>query len=185
MAKVAILSGSPNKQSRLYGLIGAAEQELVRTGHHVDIIHVAELPADDLLRANFSSEAIQAALTLVKEADVVIVASLVYKAAYTGILKTFLDLIPERGLADKLLLPLFVGGSTAHLLAVEYALKPVLSALGGRHILGGVYAVDQSVARKDNGGFELAEETAERLGLALNELEEEAEWRQRRRRHSF
>ena len=151
MAKVLIISGSPIRQSRLYGLIGEASAFLEAAGHQVETLHVAELPAEDLLKANFGSEAVKEAQGLVAEADAVIVASPVYKAAYSGILKTFLDLVPERGLDDKLALPLFVGGTIAHLLAVEYALKPVLAALGSRHILGGVYAVDQAIERLRRG----------------------------------
>lgn len=180
MSSIVIISGSPNKTSRLYGLIDAAEQTLKQAGHRVAIIHVAELPAEDLIHANFNSDSVKNVLEQIKEADAIIVASPVYKAAYTGILKTFLDLIPERGLAHKLTLPLFVGGTIAHLLAIDYALKPVLSALGARHILAGVYTVDQSIARRENGSFSLDEDAAGRLERALGELVHELEWKARR-----
>ncbi|MNR44802.1 FMN reductase (NADPH) [compost metagenome] len=88
-------------------------------------------------------------------------------------MKTFLDLIPEKGLAGKILLPLFMGGSLAHLLTMDYALKPVLSVLGARHILGGVYAVDSQAVRGDQGVVELAGELKLRLDAVLAELAEE------------
>ena len=56
-----------------------------------------------------------------------------------------LDLLDEKALAGKVVLPIATGGSPAHLLALEYGLKPVLSALGARHILAGVYATDKQV----------------------------------------
>ena len=57
----------------------------------------------------------------------VIVATPIYKAAYSGLLKVFLDLLPAEALRGKTVLPLASGGSVAHLLALDYALKPVLS----------------------------------------------------------
>ena len=67
-------------------------------------------------------------------------------------------------------LPLVIGGSIAHLLAIDYALKPVLTALGGRHILGGVYAVDQGIERNEDGTFTLAADITARLDRSLEEL---------------
>ncbi|OBR62568.1 FMN reductase (NADPH) [Paenibacillus oryzae] len=176
MAKIVIVSGTPNRNSRLYGLIHYSEAKLREYGHEVSFIHVAELPPEDLIRANFGSPEIKAAQGLVAEADAVIVASPVYKASYTGILKTFLDLVPERGLHGKLSLPLFIGGTIAHLLAVDYSLKPVLTALGARHIMGGVYATDQLVDRLPEGGYKLAEEITIRLDASLEQLNEELHW---------
>ncbi len=69
----------------------------------------------------------------------------VYKASFAGALKTLLDLLPERALEKKVVLPLATGGSVAHLLAVDYALKPVLNALKAQEILHGVYADDSQV----------------------------------------
>ena len=72
----------------------------------------------------------------------------VYKASFAGGLKAVLDLLDEKALAGKVVLPIATGGSPAHLLALEYGLKPVLSALGARHILAGVYATDKQVRRR-------------------------------------
>ncbi|MGA0423628.1 NAD(P)H-dependent oxidoreductase [Escherichia coli] len=64
-----------------------------------------------------------------QQADGLIVATPAPNAACSGALKTLLDLLPERALQGKVVLPLATGGTVAHLLAVDYALKPVLSAL--------------------------------------------------------
>jgi hypothetical protein len=58
----------------------------------------------------------------------------VYKASFSGALKTLLDLFPERALEGKVVLPFATGGTIAHMLAVDYALKPVLSALKAQEI---------------------------------------------------
>ena len=72
--------------------------------------------------------------------------------------------------------PLFIGGTIAHLLAVDYSLKPVLTALGARHILGGVYAVDQAVDRLPDGGYQLSEDIKTRLETSLEQLNDELHW---------
>jgi len=167
--KVVIIAGSPSRASRLTGLLEQAETILSRSGATVEWISVSELPAEDLIKTRFDSPAIAGAVGRVAEADAVIVASPVYKAAYSGILKTFLDLLPQKGLERKAVLPVFIGGSIAHLLAVDYSLKPVLSALGARYQLAGVYAVDKQVVRTED-GYQLEDELIVRLEESINEL---------------
>lgn len=175
MAKITLISGSPTANSRLNGLMDYCTKKLQEQGHEITVLLVAELPAEDLIRANFASPAIEQATALVEQADAVIIASPVYKASYTGVLKTFLDLIPQKGLQDKIIVPLFIGGTMAHLLSIDYALKPVLSVLGATTMLQGVYGTDASVARLDVGGFELAAELVLRLDEMLAQMERELE----------
>jgi len=52
----------------------------------------------------------------VAAADVVVVAVPVYKAAYSGLRKVFLDLLPQTALKGKTVLPLGTGGSPHHML---------------------------------------------------------------------
>jgi FMN reductase len=68
----------------------------------------------------------------------------VYKAAYTGLLKAFLDLLPQYALAGKTVLPLVTGGTSAHVLAVDYALRPVLASMGA-HVGQGYFLLDQLI----------------------------------------
>lgn len=177
MSTIAIVSGSTNSISRLKGLTDYVAQCFTGLGYEVNHVVVAELPPEDLILANFNGAEIKEALAKIEKADVVVFASPVYKASYTGVLKTFLDLIPQKGLQRKVVLPLFIGGTIAHLLSIDYALKPVLAVLGATHILTGVYALDSWVAKTDNGGFELNEEVTERLDASLEQLREELDWR--------
>ncbi|BBH21456.1 FMN reductase (NADPH) [Paenibacillus baekrokdamisoli] len=167
MPKVVIISGSPNPISRLNGIVDHIEERLVSLGLDVRFLHVASLPAEDLILARFDSPSIVEANRIVAEADAIVIASPVYKAAYTGVLKTYLDLLPQKGLEGKVILPLFIGGTIAHLLAIDYALKPVLSALYARHITAGVYAVDKQITKTEDGSFILEEELILRLNAAV------------------
>lgn len=89
-----------------------------------------------------------------------------YQSAYAGALKVLLDLIPEGGLAGKPVLPLVSGGSAGHLLAVDYALKPVLSALKASEIHQGVFAVSGDIGVDADGGLALAPALRARLDEA-------------------
>ena len=103
---------------------------------------VRDLPAEALIYAQFNNPEIKDAQKLVEEAEALIVVSPVYKASYPGILKSFFDLLPEKGLEGKKVLPIATGGSIAHLLSLEYAYKPLFSVLGAQKIPQGVYIVD-------------------------------------------
>ena len=91
------------------------------------------------------------------KADAIVIATPVYKAAYSGVLKVFLDLLPQSALRGKTVLPLATGGSPHHMLALDYALRPVLQSLAARHILPGVYATDAQVTLQPEGAYQLHE----------------------------
>ncbi|MGB4777823.1 NADPH-dependent FMN reductase [Microbacterium sp.] len=59
-----------------------------------------------------------------------VVASPTYKAAYTGLLKAFLDRYDSGGLGGVTAIPILTIGSPAHALAVEHTLRPLLVELG-------------------------------------------------------
>jgi FMN reductase len=103
--RVAALTGQP-----LLGTIDLADLagELLAPTH----------PAADDARARVSRSA------------VVVVATPVYKASYTGLLKAFLDLYGHDGLRGVVAVPLVVSGNPAHSLAGEVHLRPVLVELG-------------------------------------------------------
>jgi FMN reductase len=148
---VTAISGSPSARSRSTALLQIALTRLEGDDIAQHAVHVRELPAAALLAADAQAPQIRAAIAAVAAADLVIVATPIYKAAYSGLLKTFLDLLPQDALRDKTVLPLATGGSTAHLLALDYALKPVLTALGARHILDGVFATDEQLQPHEAG----------------------------------
>ncbi|MBD2845363.1 NADPH-dependent FMN reductase [Paenibacillus sp. IB182496] len=171
MSKVVIISGSPSPSSRLNGIVQYAEQFLERAGFVPERITVVELPAEALIHAKFGDPAIIAANKLVEEADAVIVATPVYKASFTGAIKTYLDLLPQKGLAGKVILPLALGGTFGHYLMLDYALKPVLSALGGSKILSGVFVLDTQVDRTEDLQFSINDsQIIERLDTTLHNV---------------
>src|SRR5215203_3116209 len=151
MATVLSVSGSPSRTSRTARLLRHLDARLVAQGHEVVPLDVRTLPAEALLGADFGHPAIARAAELFQRADGVVIGTPVYKAAYSGLLKSLLDLLPQYALSGKTVLPLATGGSTAHVLAIDYALRPVLSSLGASHITQGWFVLDKDIGTAEDG----------------------------------
>ncbi len=177
--KIVGLLGSPSASSRSGSLLQLAQSRLQSVATSLHTLSVRDLPAEALLHAQFDHPLIRQALQEVSQAQVVLVATPIYKAAYSGLLKAFLDLLPQDGLRDKTVLPLATGGSIAHLLALDYALKPVLSALGARDILDPVFATDTQIPKHETQGYLPSSEVQERVTRSLQTLVDRAEEFQR------
>ena len=143
--RVVTLAGSPRYPSRSSALLVYARERMAALDVEVCHWHLHNFVPEDLLYGRFDSPALQTLLEQLTEADGLIIATPVYKASFSGALKTLLDLFPERALEGKVVLPFATGGTIAHMLAVDYALKPVLSALKAQEILHGVFADDSQV----------------------------------------
>ena len=178
---ILLIAGSPTQPSRSTSLLHAVASRLQAKGLSTEpVLQLNQLDPAALLLAQFDHAEIRAITDRVAQADAVVVATPVYKAAYSGLLKVFLDVLPQTALKGKLVLPLATGGSPHHMLALDYALRPVLQSLGARHILPGIYATDQGVPLLPEGGYGLTPDIAERLDdaaqLLATDLRRSAQW---------
>jgi FMN reductase len=167
---VLLLAGSPSERSRSVALLDEAGARLTRRGAQVDRILIRDLSPQALLLADLGHPSIRHVVEQVARAEVLVIATPVYKAAYSGVLKVFLDLLGQSALQGKTVLPLATGGSANHMLALDYALRPVLQSLGARHILSGIYATEAQIAHTELGGYQLNHEISTRLDEAVNTL---------------
>ncbi|WP_144633953.1 NADPH-dependent FMN reductase [Bordetella genomosp. 13] len=167
---ILTLAGSPSNRSRSSALLRHAADRLAQRGQVIREAGLRDIPAEDLIEGRYTSHAAADLRRRVEAADVLLVSTPVYKASFAGGLKAVLDLLDERSLADKIVLPIATGGSPAHLLALEYSLKPVLSALGARHILAGVYATDKQVHFSEDGQTVIDDEVRQRLDDAVDRV---------------
>jgi FMN reductase len=171
MTTVLALSGSPSGVSRTAAAARSALDRLEERGFAVRHVAVRDLPAEDLLAARTANPEIRRVLAELAAADGVIVATPLYKASFTGLIKVLLDLLPQSGFAGKAVLPLATGGSIAHLLAVDYGLRPVLCALGARHVTAAAFLLDSAfVPERDGAGYSLAPDAGLRLGDAIDQF---------------
>ncbi|MCM3791029.1 NADPH-dependent FMN reductase [Domibacillus indicus] len=170
MKKVTILSGSPSTISKLNEALKYMMIQLEQSEVQVEFVSICGLPAEDLLHARYESDSIQTVNALLAESDAVIVGTPVYKGSYSGILKTYLDLLPQKGLENKLLLPVAVGGTMAHLLMLEYNLKPLLSVLGGTQIEKGIFIQNTQVIWNEQKQGIISEEITARLTASIDQF---------------
>ena len=170
---VFLLGGSPSPQSSSSRLLQHIGDRLGLHGQRLSRLEVRELPAAALLALESGEPAIARALAQLRQADAVVVATPVYKAAYSGLLKAFLDLLPQDALAGKLVLPLATGGSQSHMLALDYALRPVLASMSARFILPSIYATSEQLGRGLDGSLALAAPIAVRVAQGVEQLASE------------
>ncbi|MEU7344515.1 NADPH-dependent FMN reductase [Streptomyces bacillaris] len=168
MATVLSVSGSPSATSRTARLLLHLDDRLRDQGHDVVSLDVRTLPADALLGADFAHPAIVEATSLFERVDGVVIGTPIYKAAYSGLLKSLLDLLPQYALSGKTVLPLATGGSTAHVLAIGYALRPVLTSMGAAHVVPGWFMLDKDITVRPDGTVALAPAAAAAVGEAVD-----------------
>lgn len=101
----------------------------------------------DALLTGFPTGDLQDALERLVAADALVLVTPTFQASYSGLFKSFMDLIEEGRLRGKPVLLAATGGSERHSLAVEYALRPLLAHLGAIAVPTGVFA-----ATSDLGG---------------------------------
>ena len=168
---IAVVSGSPAAGSRSRAFAAHVGAELIAKGFAVESLDVRDLPPEGLLGGCQDAPELRAALSLIARADGIVLVTPVYKAAYSGALKAFLDVLPQAGLAGKVVLPIAIGGTLAHVLAIDYALRPVLVSMGGPHVVGGLFLLDTWLPRTATGGVVLEQEDARaRLASGVEQL---------------
>jgi len=151
MPSVVLLSGSPSNWSRSSALLTLVRRRLDDAGLSSQTFSIRDFPAVDLILGRYDSEAFAGVKNALAQASAVVIASPVYKASFTGGLKALLDILPQAGLRGKIVLPLATGGSPGHQLVIDYAFKPVLSALGATDLHQGVYVVDKQITVGEQG----------------------------------
>jgi FMN reductase len=135
---ITIVVGNPKPRSRTWdAALRLAEGIGGSVGAAFDVVDLGP----GLL--GWGDPAVAQAVERVASSDVVVVASPTYKATYTGLLKLFLDQFAgSTGLEGVVAVPLQLGGGTAHQLAPELHLKPVLVELGAIVPAPALYLVD-------------------------------------------
>ncbi|MCX4737514.1 CE1759 family FMN reductase [Streptomyces antibioticus] len=109
----------------------------------------------------FPGRKLAAALDAVAGADGLIVVTPVFSASYSGLFKSFFDVLDQDALTGKPVLIAATGGSARHSLVLEHALRPLFAYLRAVVVPTAVYA-----ASEDWG----AEGLPERVERAAGEL---------------
>ena len=170
MSAIIVLSAGLRSPSstRLLADDLAAQVRAALPGAQIRVVEVREHAhaIADALLTGFPSGDLATALSEVTQADGLIVVTPTFSATYSGLFKSFLDLIEPGALEGMPVLLAATGGTERHSLMIEHALRPLFAYLGAAPVRTGVYA-----ATADFGG-EGTQRLATRSARAAAELAE-------------
>lgn len=114
----------------------------------VEVLDLRELAVDiaNSMSSGFGVGAMSAALAAVHDADALIAATPVFNASYSGLFKSFFDLVDVEQMSGKPVLIAATGGSARHSLVLDHALRPMFSYLRAVVMPTGVYAASEDWA---------------------------------------
>ncbi|WHU48357.1 NAD(P)H-dependent oxidoreductase [Gordonia sp. L191] len=118
------------------------------------------------MAAGFATGAARAAIDAVQGADALIVATPVFNASYSGLFKTFFDLVDVDEMAATPVLIAATGGSPRHSMVLDHALRPLFGYLRMIVVPTGVYAAAEDWA----GGSGDTTTLGDRIDRAAREL---------------
>ena len=158
--KLVVVYGAATKHGRMAAAIRVVMETLTELGDDVELIDLAEavLPPFGSHLTGESLAALDRSLASIRESSGVILASPVYRASYSGVLKNFLDYVPVEGLLGKPVAIVGMGESPAHALAIDVGLRPVLAWFGAFALPNSLY-----LSAGDFTGGELTEQRATTL----------------------
>jgi FMN reductase len=133
----------------------------------VEVVELREHARDlaDNLVTGFAPRSLQAAVDTVVGADAVIAVTPVFSASYSGLFKTFVDVLDTDALAGKPVLMAATAGTARHSLVLEHAMRPLFAYLRAVTVPTGVFAAAEDWA---SGGA--APALADRIDRAAAEL---------------
>ncbi|GLH97566.1 FMN reductase [Phytohabitans aurantiacus] len=161
---------SQPSSSRLLADQLAAAVRRERPGVDVVTIELRDIAHDitNNLLTGFPPAGLREALDTVARADGLIAVTPIFNASYSGLFKSFFDVVEEGSLADKPVLIAATGGTARHSLALEHALRPMFSYLHAVVVPTAVFA-----APEDWGGATVQGALASRITRATGELARE------------
>ena len=171
---VAVSAGLqvPSSTRLLADRLVAATERHLRDARIEPVTTVIELRdhAQDLsnnLLTGFPTPSLQVAIDQVTDADGLIVASPIFNASYSGLFKTFFDVIEHESLDGRPVLLAATGGTARHSLALEHSLRPLFTYLGADTVRTAVYAASEDWGRS---GVPADGSLVQRIDRAAREL---------------
>jgi len=160
---------SPSKTTVLVSeILGAFADALRDVGvevetHLIELGDVGRAFSGALRRDELRPEA-EAAIRRIESASLLIVASPVYRASFTGLFKHVFDFVGQYSLIDKPVLLAATGGSDRHALIIEHQFRPLFSFFQALTLPIGVYASDTDFV-----GYRIESDALrERIGQAVS-----------------
>ena len=163
--RITVLSaglGVPSS-SRLLAdqLAAAATRELAAAGYEVviDVVELRDLAVDiaNNFVTGFAPPRLAEVIAGVEASDGIIAVSPVFSASYSGLFKSFIDVLDPKSLDGKAALLGATGGTDRHQMVLDHAMRPLFSYLRTRTAATAVFAGPQDWGNTDDGGTPLSE----------------------------
>ena len=140
--------GQPSTTRLLAERLAIATQDaLLERGDEADVTFVdLREHAHDLantLLTGFATGGLRLALDAVRDADAVIAVTPVFQASYSGLFKTFVDVLDDSALRGTPVLMAATAGTARHSLVLEHAMRPMFSYLKAVTVPTGVFAASE------------------------------------------
>lgn len=172
---VAVSAGlsSPSSTRLLADRLAAATRERLETDQdrpvEVRVIELRDLAVDIAgnLVSGFPSATLEEAIGAVTEADGLIAVTPVFTASYSGLFKSFFDLVENTALTGKPVVVAATGGTARHSLVLEHAMRPLFAYLRAVTLPTSVYAASEDWG---SSGDEYTEGLPARIRRAGGEL---------------
>ncbi|RJK94230.1 FMN reductase [Vallicoccus soli] len=163
--------GQPSSTRLLADRLTAATVDALRergVAAEVEVVELRDVAHEltDHLLTGFARGDLRAALDAVGRADGLVAVTPVFSASYSGLFKTFFDVL-EPGALDGL--PVLLGataGTARHSLVLDHALRPLMAYLRAAPVATGVFAASEDWAGSDGTTGELSARV-ERAGREL------------------
>ncbi len=162
MTSVVVVSAGlsvPSSTKLLADKLGTAVEHAVSArGQEVDVQHVELRPlahalADHLL-TGFATGGLAQAIEAVRHADALVVVTPVFSASYSGLFKTFFDVLEPGTLDGTPVLVAATAGTARHSLVLDHALRPLFAYLRAVVVPTGVFAASEDFGATEDGSLD-------------------------------
>ena len=162
--RITVLSaglGVPSS-SRLLAdqLAASAERQLAASGYDVtvDVIELRDLAVDiaNNFVTGYAAPRLAEVIAGVVASDGVIAVSPVFSASYSGLFKSFIDVLDPKSLEGKAVLLGATAGTDRHQMVLDFAMRPLFTYLRSRVAPTAVFAGPQDWGQQDDGGSPLS-----------------------------
>lgn len=176
--RVVVISAGlsvPSSTRLLADLIGEATERAVGArGSEVEVSYVELRPlahalADHMV-TGFPTGELADAIAAVKSADALVAVTPVFAASYSGLFKTFFDVLENGALDGKPVLIGATAGTARHSLVLEHALRPLFAYLHAVVVPTAVFAATDDFGVSAGSATEIEGSLQKRVDRAAGEL---------------
>jgi FMN reductase len=122
------------------------------------------------LLTGFASPRLQAVIDSVTGADGLIAVTPIFTTSYSGLFKSFFDIVDNRALAELPVLLGATGGTARHSLALDYAMRPMFTYLHAVVVPTSVFAAAEDWGSGSDGATSSLAERIDRAGAEFANL---------------